>query len=71
MTHIAIAFKFAVLTVLAIALGMMILTGATHLSDKHPVPIDRHASTGSREIAELPNPDLRLSRVHLLLSSMK
>ena len=71
MTHIAITFKFVVLTVLAIALGMMISIGATHLRDKHPVPIDRRANAGSREIAELPNPDLRLSRVHLLLSSMK
>jgi hypothetical protein len=71
MTHIAITFKFVVLTVLAIALGMMISTGATHLRDKHPVPVDRNANAGSREIPELPNPDLRLSRVHLLLSSMK
>ena len=71
MTHIAIAFKFVVLTVLAIALGIMISIGATHLRDKHPVPTDRQASAGSREIAELPNPDLRLSRVHLLLSNMK
>ena len=71
MTHIAITFKFVVLAVLGIAPGMMISIGATHLRDKHPVPIDRPASAGSREIAELPNPDLRLSRVNLLLSSMK
>jgi hypothetical protein len=71
MTHIAITFKFVVLTVLAVALGMMISIGATHLRDKHPVPVDRHANASSREIPELPNPDLRLSRVHLLLSSMK
>ena len=54
-----------------IALGIMISIGATHLRDKDPVPIDRDASAGSSKIAELPNPDLRLSRVHLLLSSMK
>jgi hypothetical protein len=71
MIHRAITFKFVVLTVLAIALGMMILIGATDLREKHPIPIDRHASAGSREIAVLPNPDLRLSRVRLLLSGMK
>jgi hypothetical protein len=71
MTHKAITLKFVILTVLAIALGIMISIGATHLTDKHPVPIDRHAVAGSNEIAELPNPDGRLSRVHLLLSSMK
>jgi hypothetical protein len=63
--------KFVVLTVLAIALGIMISIGATHLTDKHPVPIDRHAVAGSHEITEWPNPDGRLSRFHLLLSSMK
>jgi hypothetical protein len=70
-THKAITFKFVVLTVLVIALGMMILIGVTHLRTKLPVPTDRHANAGSREIAELPNPDLRLSRVRLLLSGMK
>ena len=55
MTHKAITLKFVVLTVLAIALGIMISVGATHLTDKHPVPIDRHAVAGSNEIAELPN----------------
>jgi hypothetical protein len=70
MTRIAITFKFVVLTVLAIALGMMMSICAT-LRDKHPIPSDRQANVGSREIAELRNPDLRLSRVHLLLSSMK
>ena len=54
MTHIAITFKFVVLTVLAIALGIMISIGAANVKDKHPVPIDRHAVAGSREIAELP-----------------
>jgi hypothetical protein len=71
MTHIAITFKFVVLTVLAIALGIMISIGAANLKDKHPVPIDRHAVAGSREVAELPNPGWRLSRVGLLLSSVK
>jgi hypothetical protein len=71
MTHIAITFKFVVLTVFAIALGIMISIGAANLKDKHPVPIDRHAVAGSREVAELPNPGWRLSRVGLLLSSVK
>jgi hypothetical protein len=42
---------------------------------KYLLPIDQaeanHSVAGSRGIAELPNPDGRLSRVHLLLSSMK
>jgi hypothetical protein len=71
MTHKAITLKFVVPTMLAIAFGIMISIGAVHLTDKHPVPIDRHAVAGNNEIAELPNPDGRLSRVHLLLSSMK
>jgi hypothetical protein len=67
MTQKAITFKFVVLTVLAVALGIMISIGAT---DKHPVPIDRHVAAGSPGIAELPNPDGRLSRVHLLLDRL-
>ena len=71
MTKKAITFKFVVLTVLAIALGIMISIGAAHLTGKHPIPVDRHAVAGSRGIAELPNLDGRLSRVHMLLSRMK
>ena len=71
MAHIAITSKFVVLTVLAIALGIIISIGAANVKDKHPVPIDRHAVVGSHEIAELPNPGWRLSRVRLLLSSVK
>jgi hypothetical protein len=41
MTHKAITLKFVVLTVLAVALGIMISVGAVHLKDKHPVAIDR------------------------------
>jgi hypothetical protein len=41
MTHKAITLKFVVLTVLAVALGIMISVGAVHLKDKHPVRIDR------------------------------
>jgi len=71
MTHKAITLKFVVLTVLAIALWIMISIGAAQLTDKHSVPIDRHAFAGSREFDELPKPDERLSRVRLVLSSMK
>ena len=63
MTHKAITLKFVVLTVLAGALGIMISVGVVHLNDRHPVAIDREAN------AELPN--AQLSRVHLLLFSMK
>jgi hypothetical protein len=70
MTQKAITFKFVVLTVLAVALGIMISISAVNLTDKHPVPIDRHAAAGSLGIAEFPNPDGRLSRVHLLLDRL-
>jgi hypothetical protein len=63
MTHKAITLKFVVLTGLAVALGIMISVGVVHLEDRHPVAIDREAN------AELPN--AQLSRVHLLLFSMK
>jgi hypothetical protein len=63
MTHTAITLKFVVLTVLAVALGTMISVGVVHLEGRHPVAIDREANT------ELPN--AQLSRVHLLLFSMK
>lgn len=49
----SITLKFVVLTVLAVAFGIMISIGAAHLRDKHPVPIDRYAVAGSREIADL------------------
>jgi hypothetical protein len=67
MTHKAIILKFVVLAVIAIALGIMISNRAAHLSDKHPVPTDRHASADGRAIAELPNSDGRFWRVHVLL----
>ena len=71
MTHKAITF--VVPTVLALALGISI--GAVYLTDKHLVPTDQaeanHSVAGSGGITELPTPDERLSRVHLLLSAMK
>jgi hypothetical protein len=73
MTHKAITLKFVVPTVLTLALGISI--GAVYLTDKHLVPTNQaeanHSVAGSGGITELPNPDGRLSRVHLLLSRMK
>jgi hypothetical protein len=72
MTHKAITLKFVVPTVLVLALGISI--GAVYLTDKHLVPTDQaeanHSVAGRAGITELPNPDGRLSRVHLLLSRM-
>jgi hypothetical protein len=76
MTRKAITLQFVVPTVLAaIALGISISIGAIYLTVKHLVLIDQaeanHPAVGSRGSAELPNPDGRLSRVHMLLSRMK
>ena len=72
MTHRVITLKFVVSTVLVLALGISI--GAVHLTDKHLIPADQaegnHSVAGSGGITELPNPDGRLSRVHLLVSRM-
>ena len=68
MTDRAITLKFVVPTAVAISLGIMTSIGAV----KYFVPIDQakaNHSVAGREIAELPNP--QLSRVPLLLSSMK
>ncbi len=64
MAHKAITLKFVFLTVLAIMLGIMVTVGAVHLKYKHPVALDRAEAN-----AEFPNP--QLSRVRLVLSSMK
>jgi hypothetical protein len=68
MIHKAITLKFVVRTVLVLALGISI--SAIYLPDKHLVPVD-YSVVGSGGIIDLPNPDGRLSRVHLLLSGMK
>lgn len=73
MTQKAITLKFVVPTVLTLALGISI--GAVYLTDKHLVPTDQaeanHSVASSGGITELPNPDGRLSRIHLLLSRMQ
>jgi len=74
MTHKAITLKFVVPTVLAIVLGILLAFGVDYLGHHHG-PVDqseaRHFVAGNRGIAELPTPDARLSRVHLLLSNTK
>lgn len=64
MTKKTITLKFVVLTVLAITLGIMVSVGTVHLKDNPPLSSDRAQAN-----AELPN--LQLSRVRLLVSSMK
>jgi len=75
MTRKVITLEYVVPTVLAIALGIVLSIFAVHVTDKYLVPIDQaeanHSVASSRASAELPNPDLRLLRVHLLLSSVK
>jgi hypothetical protein len=67
MTHKAITLKFVVPAVFAVVLGISI--GAV----KYLVSVDQAGANrsvaGNREMAELPN--LQLSRVRLLVSSMK
>jgi hypothetical protein len=75
MTRKVITSEFVIPTVLAIALGIMISTDAIHFNGKYAVPIEQmdanHFVASSRGIAALPNPEVQLSRVRLLLSSMK
>ena len=71
MTPKAITLKFVLPTVLAVALGTIISIGVVYLTVKYLVLIDRKEANrsvaGSRRTAELPNPDGRLWRVHVLL----
>jgi hypothetical protein len=68
MTQRAITLRFVVPEVLAF--GIVISIGIVNLPKKYPVPVVQtdanHSVAGSHNIDELPN--LRLSRVHLLLS---
>jgi hypothetical protein len=74
MTHKVISLSFVIPTVLAIVLGIVLAVGSVYLGH-YLAPVDQEEANqsvaGSRGIAELPNPDRRLSRVHLLLSNMK
>jgi hypothetical protein len=73
MTHKLIALNFVIPTVLAIVLGILLAFGTFYLGHYFS-PVDQaeanQSVAGSRGIDE-PNPDGRLSRVHLLLSNMK
>jgi hypothetical protein len=75
MTRKVIILEFVAPTVLAVVLGIVLSVGAVYLTNRYLGPVDQseanHSVAGSRGVAELPNPDGRLSRVHLLLSSMK
>jgi hypothetical protein len=64
MTQNVITSKSVVPRVLVF--GIIISIGVVYLKNRYPVPIYQ-AVAGSRESAELPNADLRLWRVHLLL----
>ena len=67
--------EFVVPTVFAVALAIVLSIGAIYLTEIFLGPIEQveanHSVAGSGGITELPNPDGRLSRVHLLLSGMK
>jgi hypothetical protein len=67
--------EFVVPTVFAVALAIVLSIGAIYLTEIFLGPIERveanHSVAGSGGITDLPNPDGRLSRVHLLLSGMK
>jgi hypothetical protein len=69
MTHKGITLEIVLPTVLAIALCIVLSIGAVYLTDQYLGPVDQveanRSVAGSREIAELPNP--QLSRVRLLL----
>jgi hypothetical protein len=56
---------------LAVAFGIMILIGIVYLTHQYPAPtVEADANqpvAGSPGSVELPNPDLRLWRLHLVL----
>jgi hypothetical protein len=74
MTQKVITFEFVVPTVFAAVLGIVLSIGAVYLTERYLGPVDQteanHFVADSRGIAEA-GPDGRLSRVHLLLSSMR
>ncbi len=67
-----ISLRFVIPTVLAIVLGIVLAFCSVYLGHYFgPVDQAEANQSGGRGIAELPNPDGRFSRVHLLLSNMK
>jgi len=75
MTEKAITLKFVVPEVLAVAFGIIILTGIVYFKHKYPVPTVRadanRSVVNSRGSDDLPMPDGRLSRVRLLVSGVR
>ena len=75
MTHKVIAFQFVSPTVLAAVLGIVLSIGAIYLTNRYFGPVDQseasHSVADGRGMAELPKPDGRFSRVHLLLSGWR
>jgi hypothetical protein len=70
MTRKVIILEFVAPTVLAVVLGIVLSVGAVRLTNHYLGPVEaNHSVAGNHGVAELPNPDGRLSRVHLLLSS--
>jgi ABC-type amino acid transport system permease subunit len=67
--------EIVVPTVLAVVLAIVLSIGAIYLTEIFLGPIEQveaHQSVAaSGGIADLPNSDRRLSRLHLLLSGMK
>ena len=72
MTHKLISPGFVISTVLAVVLGIVLAIGGVYLGHYFG-PVDQaeanQSAAGGRENTELPNPDRRLSRVHVLLSN--
>jgi hypothetical protein len=74
MTDKVISLSFVIPTALAAVLGIALAVGGVYLGH-YLGPADQAKANqpvaGGSEIADLPNPEGRLSRVHLLLSNMK
>jgi hypothetical protein len=74
MTHKLITFEFVVPTVFAAVVGIALSIAAVYLTERYLGPVDQLEAdrfvADSGGITEA-NPDRRLSRLHLLLSSMR
>jgi hypothetical protein len=71
MTNKVITIEFVIPTLLAVVLAIVLSIGAVYFTDMHLVPVDQtetnYSVAGGHGFVEFPNPDGRLSRVHLLL----
>ena len=68
MTHKTATFKFVIWTTIAVALGILTWSGTARRSPSIEQARTKQAVATSPEMAELPN--LRLSRVRLLVSNL-